>query len=64
MEHTKSSFISQSKEESDRIWLDRHRQERRIRRALQDETSCSHVLVVLAAGVISKYPVYQAGGEA
>jgi hypothetical protein len=64
MENSKNNFVMQSNQEPDRLWLDEHRQNRRIRRALSDEAPWSHILVIRSAGVISKFPVYQMGGEA
>lgn len=64
MEIITENFVNKSEIESDCRWLDQHRQDRRIRRALRDEAQCSHVLVVRSLGLISRFPVYQIGGEA
>jgi hypothetical protein len=64
MEIITENFANKSEIESDRRWLDQHRQSRRIRRALKDEAPYSHMLIVRSAGMISKFPVYQTGGEA
>jgi hypothetical protein len=64
MENITENFANKSKIESDRRWLDQHQQSRRIRRALKHEAPYSHILVIRDAGVISRFPLYRAGGEA